>query len=209
MNKENKFPTPRKLRNTAKQSIFVPGQPDFLYRYKEVKETFIEFDGKRKSLGNISDDIHLALLDLAKGSKIKILRITKTSRSPVSSIEGFPSLSIQKHKKDTMIVVPAADQSALVEKVNKLEELLISKGSILQERCNWVCVVDKGKVKVSDEELINFDYITRESIAKKQVPEPVKETQPIATPIMKSMSEKTKSLRDIALKAIKESEVNP
>ena len=187
MNKEKQFPVPRKLRNTAKQSMLISGQPDFLYRYKEVKETFIIFDKKKKSIGNISDDIHLTLCDLAKGTNVKIIRETKTKRSPATSIEGFTSISIQKHKKDTMLIVPAADEAALIEKISKLKELLESNGAITQERCNWICIADKGKLQVSNEEIINKEQIVKTLNPKTE------------------MSSHTKSLRDIALKSIKES----
>ena len=186
-NKENKFPIPRATRNTVKQSMLISGQPTFLYRKKEVKETFIVFDKKKKSLGAISDDIHLALCDLAKGADIKIIREIKSVIKPVSSVDGFPSLSIQKHKKDTMIVIPAANEATLMIKVSKLKELLESKGAITQERCNWICIVDKGKSQITDDELLQ-----KESIIK--VPE---------------MSEKTKSLRNIAMKSVKEQEKRP
>ena len=211
-NKEKEFPVPRKLRNTAKQSILISGQPDFLYRYKEIKETFIYFDDKKKSLGRLSDEVHLALCDLAEESAINITRETNTKRSPVTSIEGFPSISIQKHKKDTMLVVPAADEAALMEKISKLKELLESKGAVTQERCNWMCVADKGKVQISNDEIIKA-----ESIIKIKSPEPedrkiitesdLKDFQHQAIDQLgkKQMSSHTKHLRDIALKSIKES----
>lgn len=214
-NNEKKFPVPRKIRNTAKQSILISGQPDFLYRYKEVKETFIIFDGKKKSIGNISDDIHLTLFDLAKGTDVKIIRETKLKKSPATSIEGFTSISIQKHKKDTMLVVPSSDEASLMKKVSELKSLLESKGAITQERCNWVCVVDKGKTQVSDEQILKAESVIKiksSEISNQQlnvgltsalidhtVSYPVYTNTPI-----KSMSEKTKSLHDIALKTIKE-----
>ena len=186
MNKEKQFPIPRKLRNTAKQSILISGQPDFLYRYKEIKETFIVFDGKKKSIGNISDDIHLTLCDLAKGTDVRIIRETKSKRSPATSIEGFTSISIQKHKKDTMLVVPASDEASLMKKVSELKELLELKGAMTQERCNWICIADKGKTQISNEEILNKEQIVKTLTQKTE------------------MSSHTKSLHDIAVKTMKE-----
>lgn len=187
MNSEKEqFPKPRALRNTARQSILIIGHPDFLYKDKEIKETFISFDGKKKSIGKISDDVHIALEDLSKGKQTKIIRETKKLRVPISSIDGFPGTNIRKHGKDTMIVVQAANESSLIEKVNKLRELLESNGSILQERCNWMCVVDKGKVNISNEEILKKEQL-------------VKIEQEL-----KTMSGKTNALYETSIKAASE-----
>lgn len=231
-----KFPKPRALRNEAKQSILILGQPGFLYKEKEIKETFILFDGKRKSLGCISDDIHIKLEDMSKATDTKIIRITKKKIYPVSSIEGFTSISVQKHKKDTMLVVPATNEATLMEKVNKLKELLESKGAITQERCNWMCIADKGKVNVSNEEILQkekiakvippiivqstdaYGHVTSEEI-KRIDPTPnntrIVEESGIKIgikdtipkiPEKKEMPEHTKALQKMALEMIKKSE---
>ncbi len=192
MNEEKNFPKQREIRNGSKQSILILGQSELLYFEKEVKETFILLNGEKISIGAISDKVHIALEDLAKGKETKIIRETKTVKRPVCSIEGFTNISVQKHKKDTMIVVPAYDESTLIEKVNKLKEYLESKGVVTQERCNWMCVVDKGKVEVSNEEILKNEQIVKTSLSLNNKVE------------KKEMSDHTKSLRNIALKAIKE-----
>ncbi len=209
MNDQPKFPVPRTLRNTAKQSILISGQPDFLYRYKEIKETFIVFDGKKKSIGNISDDIHLTLCDLAKGTDVRIIRETKSKRSPATSIEGFTSISIQKHKKDTMLVVPASDEASLMKKVSELKELLELKGAMTQERCNWICIADKGKVQVSNKEILQIESIAKIPVQKEPIDTNNLNDLTIKTieakvNEKKEMSSHTKSLHDIAIKTMKE-----
>jgi len=205
--KKDQLPKPRAIRNTAKQSIIILGHPDFLYKDKEIKETFITINGEKRSIGRLGDDVHLALEDLAKGKNTKITRVTKTIKSPVSSIEGFTSVSIQKRKGDTLIVIPAADETALIEKVYKLKGLLESNGAITQERCNWMCIADKGKVQVSNEEILKKEKLAKIQLLEKEVNNNPYSDNPPQTYIKKEMSDHTKRLHGIAQKAIKEAKL--
>lgn len=188
---QTKIPIPRATRNTAKQSILILGQPDFLYQTKTHRESKITFDGKTKSLGNLSDDIYLKLEDISKGTDVKLSRVVKSKKVPQNKIEGFKNISIQKYKKDTMIVVPASDESALIEKVSQIKNLLESKGIITQERCNWICITDKAKTNATNNEILE-----KESIVKIKTPVHLCDSK---------MSDKTKELREMAIKSINKS----
>lgn len=183
---KNILPTPRAARINARQSVLISGMPDILYQVKERKQTVMTVGNKEMNLGQLSDDAHLALDDLAKNSNIvKIKRVTKNNKVPVNKLDGFPGINIRKYYKDTMVVIHDKDEESLLKQVSRFKTKLENEDIKFQERCNWMCVGDKGKLDIPNDEILKKEKIIKEH---------------------KEMSEKTKSLRDIAIKSIKENE---
>ncbi len=177
-----------KIRDSIKQVILIDGIPEALYTIKESKTTIVKFNGKKYRF-----DIPVELInELRKLQTIEIEESVRTSKKFKSiPIKGLGNrTTIRAVNGNTHITVGGADESQLAERIEIIKEYLASLDIKSIERCHWTCTVDKAKP--------NTDY----QYTHKQ-PEPEKPK----TPVKSEMSEKTKSLHDIALKAIKEANV--
>jgi len=191
-----------KIRDKVKQVILIDGIPEVLYRIREHKTAIIKFNNKKYRL-DIPDDL---IKELKKISTIEIEVSTRNSKSfnPILIPRIGNRTSIKAVNGNTHITVGGSDEQQLTERIQMVKEYLASLGVNSIERCHWVCSTDKAK---SNEKILRTESIVRIKTPEQQqkitIPEAV-----IASTELKvtGMSEKTKSLRDIALKAIKKSE---
>ncbi len=181
--KEQKEKTgPKGPRNKVKQVILIEGHPDTVFYNKQVDVCSIKLHKGYLRLGHVGTDKVEGLRALL-GKRVMLE--TKTKRHS-RRIQGV--LSIKTTRTSTSLTIGAVDQEALDRRVREVAGLL---GAPVQERCKWVCEIDKGK-----------DRQQAYNLAAPQ-PEPIEKEPVMPT---KGMSERTLQLRAIALKVIKETE---
>ena len=190
-----------RIRDKVKQVILIEGIPEVLYRIRESKVVVIKFKGKSYRLDILPNDLVYEL------KKLKTIEVkSSTRKSKVFKPLLIPGLghrtTIRAVNGNTHITIGGIDENQLTERIQKIRDHLISLGITTTERCHWVCSTDKAKPntdysyphKLSDTPDLNDTTLNT-------IKEKVKEKETKKT----EMSPHTKSLRDIALKSIKES----
>lgn len=172
----------RAHKNTVMQSLLVEGHPSKLFKEKETECIFLKIGEKKLNMGKIGEETTNAIEEMSnaynklyfheinshKVMKSFVIREMKKFKSQVF-LKEFPGIQIRKQGKNTVIVVRAPDEKQLIERVSRLTEYLNSEGVIVQERCNYICVIDKGKMKgISNEKLLEIEKDLKERISKLQ-----------------------------------------
>ena len=203
-----------RIRDKVKRVLLIEGTPSVLYHKSERVFTELEINSKTFRLGVISE---LLVEELKKIPSFKVTEVKGERSYPAPiRIEGIGQrTTIRKVNGNTHIQVGAEDESQLEERVNKIKEYLSKNGVNVTEKCGWICVLDKSKVRElsydrAKEEIMYYlknhsefsisnisshlmiDYSLVEKILSdlgyksKNIPKPVKE--------------KTKELREMVIK---------
>lgn len=135
-----------RIRDKVKRVLLIEGTPSVLYYKKERTFTELEINGKTFRLGVISNDL---VEELKKIPSFKITTNKSERHYPAPiKIEGIGHrTTIRNVNGNTHIQVGAEDESQLEERVNKIKEYLLKNGVNVTERCGWICVIDKSKVR--------------------------------------------------------------
>jgi hypothetical protein len=205
MKRQKEKTGPKGPRNKVKQVILIEGHPESIFYDKQVEVCSIKLHKGYLKLGSIGTDKVRELRELL--SKRVVLE-TKTKRHS-RKIPGV--LSIKTTKNSTSLTIGAADQEILDRRVREVAELL---GAPVQERCKWVCEIDKGKGREQVSEVQAYDIVGTpqpQATVEEGLTKPHGAQQPalIEARVVKpteGMSKRTLQLREIALKAIKETE---
>ena len=190
-----------RIRDKVKQVILIDGIPEVLYKIREQKIAVIRFNNKNYRI-DMPDDL---INELKKLSTIEIKVSTRTSKSFKPLL--IPGLghrtTIRAVNGNTHITIGGADETQLAERIQIIRDHLTSLSITTTERCHWVCSTDKAKSNTDytyphkSSELRDRKIITKSDLKDFQ-------RQAADQLDKKEMSKKTKSLREIALKSIKE-----
>lgn len=134
------------VRDKVKRVLLIEGTPSVLYRESERIFTSVKINNRIYRLGAVADGL---IEELIKIPSFEV-RIDKSERSyPVTiKINGIGNrATIRKVNGNTHIQVGAEDEEQLEERVNKIKEYLLKNGVEVKEKCGWVCVIDKSKVR--------------------------------------------------------------
>ncbi len=180
-----------RIRDKVKQVLLIEGTPSCLYTETKRVYTSVEVSGEIYKLGAVTDNF---VRELEKIPSFKVVKIEAIRRHPVSiKLKGVGHRTIIRTvNNNTHIQVGAPDEVQLAQRVEMLKTYLDINGVNVTERCHWVCSFDKKE-----------DNKTGEIVT---VNVPIVETKEQETD-RKEMSEKTKSLRDIAINAKKKNEM--
>lgn len=189
---------PKGPRNKVKQVILIEGHPESIFYNKDVEMCSIKLHKGYLRLGSLGVN-KIKELRALLGKRVVLETRTRRCR------RGIPDVvSIKTTKTSTSLTIGAVDQEALDKRVMKIAELL---GTPIQERCKWVCEIDKGKDTQQAYDLAApLQTTTKKKATKPEAilqPEPI-EKEPVKP--IKEMSKRTLQLREIALNAIKETE---
>lgn len=192
---------PKGPRNKVKQVILIEGHPDSVFYDKQVEVCSIKLYKGYLRLGSIGANKVEGLREILGERVVLETRIKRHSRS----ISGV--LSIKTTKTSTSLTIGAVDQEALDKRVMEVAELL---GAPVQERCKWVCEIDKGKDRKQVSEVQAYDLaaapqpqttVEEEAAKLQEAPQPYPiEKEPVRS--AKEMSKRTLQLREIALKIV-------
>lgn len=190
---------PKGPRNKVKQVILIEGHPDSVFYYKQVEMCSIKLYKGYLRLGSVGTDKVGELRELL-GKRVVLEMRTKRHSKKIPGV-----LSIKTTKTSTSLTIGAVDQETLDRRVMEVAELL---GAPVQERCKWVCEIDKGKDRKQISEVQAYDSaVPLQAAAKEEAINPHEEQQPepiekeSAMPA-KGMSKRTLQLREIALKTV-------
>ncbi len=133
-----------RARNKVKQVILIQGKPAQLFKTSERKAYTLKFKEKTIKLGYCSEELVETLLDMNKYASI-----TAVSKQKYTSVEipDFPGLVFGRSGNNTTITVGSDTEENLNIKVENLTKYLITQGVIPQDRCHWICDMDKAKEK--------------------------------------------------------------
>lgn len=197
--KENEKTGPKGPRNKVKQVILIEGHPESVFHNKQVEVCSIRLYKGFLRLGSLGTDKVRELRELL-GKRVVLEMKTKRHSKRIPGV-----LSIKTTKTSTSLTIGAVDQETLDKRVGEVAELL---GVPVQERCKWVCEIDKGKDRKPISDVQAYDLVaTPQTAAKEEAtklqeapqPEPIeKETVGPA----KEMSKRTLQLREVALKIV-------
>lgn len=200
-----------RIRDKVKQVILIEGIPDVLYKIREHKVAVIKFNNKSYRL-DVPDDL---IKELKKLSTIEIKVSTRSSKQfkPIVIPGLGHRTTIRAVNGNTHITIGAADENQLSERIQIIREYLISLGITTTERCHWVCSTNKAKPntdysyphKLPGEQRVPNWYASTVASAFPDKNKSTIETIEKKVDEKKEMSKHTKSLREIALKTIKES----
>lgn len=136
------------IRDKAKRVLIIDGTPSFLYHKSERIFTKVGVNGHEYRLGSINENF---IEELKKVPSFKVTEEKSERTYPISlnnMVDGVGNrTTIRKINGNTHIIVGAEDEVQLESRINKIKEFLSSNGISVTEKCGWICVIDKSKVR--------------------------------------------------------------
>lgn len=191
-----------RIRDTVKQVLLIDGTPSFLYKGRERTLVDIKVSGHTYKLGMLGTFVN----ELRDIPKFEIIERKITKYYPITiDLKGIGHrMTMRKVNGNTHITVGASDEKQLYERINLLKEYLRVNGVDVKERCHWVCAIDK-KEEIKKENNVQpvLSEHQNNNLKKEEL-----NTNPISTTTSsvgskKELNEHTKSLREIAIRAVK------
>lgn len=194
---------PKGPRNKVKQVVLVNGHPNCIFEEKQVSSCSLIFPEGTIKMGNIGHGVAERLKKALNGSSVELKEENKTKRRAIK-LPGV--LSVKTTPTNTLLTVGAESEESLNERVNNIHEYLSKYDVGIQERCHWICTIDKKDTPTESEKTLPKIEVpvvndTFEKAVKEAYPEhpnsenPIKEKGPT-----RPMTEKTKKLQTMALR---------
>jgi len=198
---------PKGPRNKVKQVVLVNGHPNCIFEEIQVSSCSLKFPAGTIKLGNIGQGVAERLKEALKGSVVELKEENKTKRRAIK-LPGV--LSVKTTPTNTLLTVGAETEESLNVRVNNIHEYLSKYDVDIQERCHWICTIDK-------KELLEIDAKMQSGERTKFEDDPAK-PEPKATAIenikpnveldienkekgpARPMKEKTKKLQAMAIR---------
>ena len=179
---------PKGPRNKVKQVVLINGHPDCIFEEIQVSSCSLKFPAGTIKMGNIGQGVAERLKEALNGSSVELKEENKTKRRAIK-LPGV--LSVKTTPTNTLLTVGAESEESLNTRVNNIHEYLRNYDVGIQERCHWICTIDKKETLTKPET----------TVAKTGDPEhpnsekPIKEKGPA-----RPMKEKTKKLQEMAIR---------
>lgn len=202
---------PKGPRNKVKQVVLVNGHPNCIFEEIQVSSCSLKFPAGTIKMGNIGQGVAERLKEALKGSVVELKEENKAKRRSIK-LPGV--LSVKTTPTNTLLTVGAETEESLNARVNNIHEYLSKYDVDIQERCHWICTIDKKKEL---KELLEIDAKMQSGERTKFEDDPAK-PEPKATAIenikpkadpdivteekgpTRPMKEKTKKLQAMAIR---------
>lgn len=131
---------PKGPRNKVKQVVLVNGHPNCIFEEIQVSSCSLKFPAGTIKMGNIGQGVAERLKEALKGSVVELKEENKAKRRAIK-LPGV--LSVKTTPTNTLLTVGAESEESLNKRVNNIHEYLSKYDVDIQERCHWICTIDK------------------------------------------------------------------
>jgi len=193
---------PKGPRNKVKQVVLVNGHPHCIFEDIKTISYSLEFANGTIKMGNIGTNVAKELKAALIGSPLLLTEENKTKRRAIK-LPGV--LSVKTTPTNTMLTVGADTEENLNIKVQNIHEYLSQYDIGIQERCHWICTIDKKElkpeIKVPRVELNGtWTASTKDVAINLDLSKNPPKEKTYGTGPTRPLSEKTKKLQEMAIK---------